>query len=136
MLAISWILVSKKVCLVDLTSLLKDFQSSILLVVLYLFKAWLHSLFHHCLEYFVILIYLAFFSHAQSILNLNKLTKFSNLTLSIKFEILRFLILADTSLTNVTFSSLPFRIESLDKVMNSSVMGIVIVRGAWLDDKH
>ena len=114
----------------DLTSLLKDFQSLILLVVLYSFKAWLHSLFHHCLECFVILICLAFFSHVQSILNPNKLTKFSNLTLSIKFEVLRFLILADASLTNATFSSLSFGIERVDEAMNSSVIGIVIVRGA------
>ena len=36
---------------------------------------------------------------------------------------------------NVASSSLSFGIESLDEAINSSVMGIVIVRGAWLDDK-
>ena len=93
-------------------------------------------MFYHCLDCFVILIHLAFFSHTQSILDLNKLTRFSSLILSVKFEVLRFLIIADVSLTNVTSSSLPFRIESLDEVMNSSVMGIVIVREVWLDDKY
>ena len=127
---------SKKVCLVDLTSFLKDFQSSKLLVILYLFKAWLHSLFHHCLKYFVILIHLAFFSHVQSILDLNKLTRFSSLTLSVRFEVLRFLIITEASLTKATSSLLPFGIESLNKVMNSSVIGIVIVRGAWSDNKY
>ena len=82
------------------------------------------------MECFVILIHLAFFSHAQSILDLNKLTRFSRLTLSIKFKVLRFLIIADTSLTNAASSSLSFRIESLDEAMNSSAMGIMIMRGA------
>jgi len=38
--------------------------------------------------------------------------------------------IAEASLMNVTSSSLPFRIESLDEMINSSVIGIVIVRGA------
>jgi len=126
LLAISWILVSKKICLVDLTNFLKDFQSSILLVVLYLFNTQLHSLFHYCLECFIILIHLAFFSHARLILNPNKLTRFSSLILSVRFEVSRVLMITEASLMNVTSSSLPFSIESLGKAMNSSAMGSVI----------
>jgi len=57
LLATSWILVLKNNLLVDLTVLLNNFQSSRFLDTLYLLRAWLQSLFHHFLEYFVILIF-------------------------------------------------------------------------------
>ena len=135
LLAISWTLMSKKVLLVVLTNFLKDFQSLRLLDILYLFNVWLHSLFHHCLEYFIILVYLTFFFYAYSILDLNRLTRFSNLTLFVRLEISRFLMTAVASLTKVAFSSLFFGIESLNEVMYSLAIGIVTVREVWSDDK-
>ena len=55
--------------------------------------------------------------------------------MSVRFEVSRFLMITEASLMNVTSSSLPFRIESLDKVINSSAIGIITIREAWLDDK-
>jgi len=66
LLAISWILRLKKNLLVSLTVFLKLFQSSSFLDVLYLFRDWLHSLFHYFLECFVILTHLVFLPHAHS----------------------------------------------------------------------
>ena len=48
LLAISWILISKKALLVFLTTFLKDFQSSRFLDILYLSKNWLHSSLYYC----------------------------------------------------------------------------------------
>ena len=39
------------------------------------------------------------------------------------------------SLTKAAFSSLFFRIESLDEMTFSSAIGIEIVRGAWSDER-
>ena len=125
----------KKVLLVVLTTFLKDFQSPRLLDILYLLNAWLHSLFYHCLECFVILVCLVFFFHACLILDLNRLTRFSSLTLSVRLEVLRFLMTTVASLTKAASSLLFFGIKSLDEVMYSLVIGIVTVKGAWSDNR-
>ena len=77
--AISWILSLKKDFLVILTKFLNTFQFSRLLVILYLSNTWLYSSFHHCLECFIILVYLAFFTHVWSIFDLRRLTTSSSL---------------------------------------------------------
>ena len=132
---ISWILSSKKDFFVILTTFLNIFQNSRLLVVLYLSKAWPHSSFHHCLECFVILVYLVFLAHACSIFNLRRLTMSSSLSWSIKLEVFRFLMITVASLTKTASSSLFFGIKSLDEMTFSSAIGIEIVKGAWLDER-
>ena len=127
--AISWILTLKKNLLVILTTFLNNFQFSRLLVVLYLSKVWLCSLFYHCLECFIILICLAFFAHACLIFNSRRLTRSSSLSWSIKLEMSRFLMITVASLTKAAFSSLFFGIKILDKMTFSSTIGIDIVRG-------
>ena len=130
LLAISWILIWKKTFLVIFTVFLKDFQFLRFLDILYLSKDWLHSLFHHFLECLVILVHLAFFPHACSIFDANRLTMSSSLSWSIKLEMSRFLMIAVASLTKVASSSLFFSIKSLDKRIFSSVIGINTVREA------
>ena len=121
---------SKKALLVEFTVLLKDFQSLRFLDVLYLSNNWLHSLFHHFLEYFVILVCLALFLHTCLIFDVNRLTMSSSLLQSIKLEVSRFLMIAMASLTNMASSSLFFGINILDEGMNFSVIGIDTVREA------
>jgi len=58
------------------------------------------------------------------------LTTFSSLSLSDRSEVSRFLRENATSLMNDSSSSLFFAIENLDVIMFSSVMGMVIVKGA------
>jgi len=130
LLAISWILMLKKILLVILTILLKDFQSSRLLDVLYLSNDCIHSLFYHCLKYFIVLVHLAFFLQACLILDMNRLTRSSNLSQSNRLEESRFLIITIASLTRVAFSSLFFGIKNLDEMMFSTVIGIVTVSEA------
>ena len=110
LLAISWILMLKKILLMILTIFLKDFQSLRLLDILYLSNDYLYSSFHHYLKYFINLVYLVFFLHTCSIFDVNKLTKSSNLSQSVRLEASRFFIIAIVSLTKVASSSLFFSI--------------------------
>jgi len=64
------------------------------------------------------------------------LTIFSSLSLSVKLEVLRFLRAAATSLMNDSSSLLFFTIENLDVIIISSVMGLVIVSRAWLEESY
>jgi len=57
-----------------------------------------------------------------------RLTMSSSLSQSVRLEVLRFLIIVITSLTNTISSLLFFDMESLDELMFSSAIGIVIVR--------
>jgi len=72
----SWIFKSKKDLLVFLMTFLNFFQSSRLLVILYMLRDLLHSLFYHCLECFVNLDRFAFLFQAWSISELRWLTVF------------------------------------------------------------
>jgi len=85
---------------------------------------------HHFLEYFVILVCLAFFTHACLIFDANRLTISLSLSLSVKLEVLRFFIIVVASLTKTASSSLFFGIKSLDKWIFSSTIGIDTVREA------
>ena len=136
LLVISWILRLKNALLVVLTAFLKVFQSSSFLDALYFSRDWLHSLFHHFLECFIMLTHLAFFFHTCLTLDAKKLT-ISSISLElIKLEVLRFLMMFITSLTKVVSSSLFFDIKSLDKYTLSSTIGINTDRGAWYNERH
>jgi len=113
LLAISWILRLKKDLLVSLTVFLKLFQFLSFLNVLYLSRDWLHSLFHHFLECFVILTHLAFLPHAHSMFDARRLTMSLSLLQSVRLEVLRFLMIVITSLTNMISSLLFFDMDSL-----------------------
>jgi len=63
-------------------------------------------------------------------MNLSKLDK------SKMLDIFRFLKIKKTSLINNASSLLPLPIEHLDKLTCSSTIGIVIIRGAWSDERH
>ena len=134
LLAISWILLLKKIHFVDLTVLLNTFQFSKFLVVLYLFRAWLQLLFHQLLECFVIRTCLVFVFHANSIFNASKFVTSSILLWSDKSDISMFLIATETSLIKFFSSSLFFAIEDLNKLIFSSSMAIVTERGVWSDE--
>ena len=136
LLAISWILSSKKIHFVDLTVLLNAFQFSKFLVVLYLFRTQLQLLFHQLLECFVIWTCLVFIFHANSILDASEFVISSILPWSDKSDISMFLIVTETSLTKFFSSSLFFAIENLNKSIFSSLIAIMTERGAWSNDKH
>ena len=74
LLATSWILVLKKTLLVVLMIFLNNFQSSRYLDFLYMLRDCLQSLFHHILEYFIILTLLVLVFQACLILAANRLT--------------------------------------------------------------
>jgi len=82
------------------------------------------------------LICLEFFLHALLVFEASVLTTFSGLSMSDRSETLRFLMMDETSLINITSSSLFFMIENLDELMFSFVMGIETVRGAWSEVSH
>jgi len=130
LLATSWILVLKNVLLVSFTTLLNFFQLSRLLDALYSLMAWLHSLFHHCLECLVILDCFAFLFHAWLISKLRLLTVFSRHSLLLMLRVSRFWKTEMTSLMKV-FSYLLFCwIKNFEVVMNSFAMGMVMDREA------
>ena len=131
LLATSWILISKNNLLVDLTIFLNDFQSLIFLNSLYLLRDQLQSSFHHFLECFVMLTFLAFVFQAWSILDASELTTCSKDSWFDRIKVLRNLKITTTSLMNASSSLLFFGKESLEDWMNSSAMGIVTVKGMW-----
>ena len=84
----------------------------------------------------MILTCLEFFLHALLVFEASVLTSFSSLSLSDRSETLRFLMMDETSLINITSSSLFFMIENLDELMFSSAMGIETIKGVWLEVSH
>ena len=130
LLAISWILRSKKNYLDDLTLLLNSFQLSRLLVDLWLLNARLHSLFHQLLKRFVILTCFEFILHVFSRLDAKELVVSSSLLLSDRLETLMFLIIYETSLIKFSSSLLFFTMENFDVMMFSSAIGMDTVIGA------
>jgi len=129
LLAISWILVLKNVLLVDLTICLNDFQSSRVLDSLYLLKDQLQSSFHHFLECLVMLTFLVLENQACSSPTASELTICFSDSQFVIDEVLRDLNMEMTTLTNFSSSLLFLGIMSLENWMNSSIMGMVIVRG-------
>ena len=133
LLATSRILVSKNVLLVFFITFLNFFQLSRLLNALYSLMARLHSLFHYCLEYLVILDHLAFLFHAWLISKLRLLTVFLRHFLLLMLRVSRFWKTEMASLMKTFSCSLFCWIESFEVVMNSFTMGMVTDRGAWSD---
>jgi len=125
LLAISWILVSKNVLLVDLTICLNDFQSSRVLDSLYLLKDRLQSSFHHFLECLVMLAFLALENQACSSPDASELMICSSDSWFVIDEVLRNLNMEMTSLTNFSSSLLFLGIVSLEDWMNSSAMEMI-----------
>ena len=77
------------------------------------------------------LTHLKFNLHILSIFDMRKSTMSLSLLVSDKLEIVRFLIVCDTSLIKAVSSLLFFVIENLNKTMFSSVIGMETVKGAW-----
>ena len=131
LLTTSRILVSKNVFLVSFTTLLNFFQLSRLLDALYLLIAWLHLLFHHCLEYLVILDHFVFLFHTWLTSGLRLLTIFSRYSLLLMLRVSRFWKTEIISLMKAFSCSLFCWIESFKVVINLFAMGMVTDRGAW-----
>ena len=131
LLATSWILILKNDLLVDLTVFLNIFQSSRFLDSLYLLRDWLQSSFYHFLECFIMLTFLVFAFQAWLILDTSKQMTCSKDSWFKRFKVSRELMIEITSLTNTFSSLLFFSNESLEVWTNSSVIGIVTVRGTW-----
>ena len=72
---------------------------------------------------------LEFFPYMYSVFEANVLITFLSLLISDKLEMLRFLIMDETSLMNDASSLLFFAIKNLDKLIFSSTMGMETVRG-------
>ena len=135
LLAISCILLSKKVCLVILTVFRKDFQSLRFLDDLYFIRLLLQSSFHWLFEYFVTLIDLEFLSYACLTELAKELTVFSSWLESDRLEVSSSLRELVTSLINAA-SLLFLMIDHLKEFTNSSTMGILMVREVWSDVRH
>jgi len=131
--AISWILVSRNLCLVFLVVLLKFLQSSTHFEAWYLSSTLLHSLFHYYLESFVILMIFEFLNQISSILSVNLCMICSRTSLLVMWSVFSPLIVIISS-TMDFFSSLPFlTIVCFLVWINSSSIVILTVSGAWLD---
>ena len=74
-----------------------------------------------------------FFSQVTSTTEANSLTALSRLAMSDMLEVSIFLMELVRSLMNVDSSSLSLMIEHFLETMCSSVIGMMMVRGAWLD---
>ena len=133
LLATSRILVLKNVFLVSFTTLLNFFQLSRLLDALYSLMAWLHLLFHHCLECLVILDRFVFLFHAWLTSKLRLLTIFSRHSLLLMLRVSMFWKTEMTSLMKAFSCSLFCWIKSFKVVMNSFAIGMVTDKGAWSD---
>ena len=131
---ISWILRSKNCYFVFLAVLWNCFQSSKLFEDLYFFKSLLQLLSHQLLECLVMLMVFALFSQAILTTFVKLLMVWSRLVISDIKEVLMLLNDDMRSLMNVTFSSLSLTIDHLLVLMCSSIMGMVIVRGTWLEN--
>ena len=130
---ISWILRLKNACFVPLTVLYKDFQSSRLFDLLYFSKSLLYFLFYQLFKYFVTLIIFEFFTHTFSTILARSFTVFSKWGISDKFVMSRFLMNMIISLMNYSSSSLFLMIDLFLELIFSSTIGIIIVRGIWLE---
>ena len=136
LLTISWILRLKNECFIVLTIFRKLFQSSRLLVSLYLSKSLLQLSFYQLLEYLVILTIFEFFSQAHLTTLVNLLTTLSRLSLSDKLEVWRFLIEDMKSLINDISFSLSLMIDLFLELIYSLLVEMVILREVWSDVRH
>ena len=136
LLAISLILRLKNILLVLFTVLQKNFQSSRLFDVLYFLSSLLQLLSHQLLECLMILVSFAFQFHASSTLMASSLTMFPNIWISMRFEMFKFLIMLVASSKNWVSSLLPFLMLLLGVLMIFSEIRIVMVKGAWSEERH
>ena len=136
LLAISVILRSKNIFLVFFTVLQKDFQSLSFFKDLYLLRSLLQFLFHQLLECLVMLVSFAFLFYILSIFLAKSLTAFSNKGISNRFKTSKFLIVLITSLINSSSLTLFFQIILLYILIILSNIGIVTVKGVWLEERY
>ena len=136
LLVISWILILKKDCFVDLTLFLKTFQFSQLLNNWYMIKVLLHSSFHQLLDCFVILIHLEFAFQMRSKVKASDVVVSSSLKELTKSSALMLLIACMTFSMNLDSSLLFFAMENLNKSIYSSVMLIITINSAWSEESH
>ena len=113
LLAISWILRSKKNLFIFLIVFQKVFQSSIFFEDLYFARSLLQLLFHQLFAYFVILMIFEFLIYALSMMLAKSLTTLSNLSISKMLNMSNFINDVIISLINNSFSSLFFVIVLL-----------------------
>ena len=131
---ISWILSLKKLLLVILTVLLKDFQSSIDFEDLYLLSFVWHLSFHQSLVHLVILTTLECLYHIDSNNLVYSWTIFSSTSLS------KIIVVSSFPKTSMMRSTMKFSSSSLflmivehSSWINSSLMEMLTVNGAWSD---
>ena len=130
---ISSILSSKKVYLDFLTVLLKFFQFSRLCICQYLFSVWQQYLFHQALECLVMLTIFKYLNHMSSILITKYQTTSSKNSASWMDVVFKFLMTWMRSSMNQFSSSLPLISNRHLVKMFSSLMGMSIVIGVWLE---
>ena len=125
--AIYWILLLKNRWFIFFTVLLNAFQSFNCLEALYFLSFDWHLLFHHSLDYFVILTYLECLYWILSALFVTSWTIILSVFLLLIYSVSRFLIASLNSVVNLS-SSILFLIMVCYLVrMNSSLMEILTV---------
>jgi len=93
----------------------------------------LYFLFYQLFKYFVTLIIFEFFTYTLSMMLARSFTVFSKWDISDKFVMSRFLMDAIISLINYSSSSLFLMIDLFLELIFSSTIGIIVVRGMWLE---
>jgi len=93
----------------------------------------LYFLFYQLFKCFVTLIIFEFFTYTLSMMLARSFTVFSKWDISDKFVMSRFLMDAIISLINYSSSSLFLMIDLFLELIFSSTIGIIVVRGMWLE---
>lgn len=135
LLAISWILRSKKECLVVLTVFLNCFQSLILLNALYFLRSLLYFTFHQLFEYLIILTIFKFFSCIISKDWAKEQTVLLREIASNRLLVLMSLMAFITFLIKIFSFSLSLTIIHFLIWIYSLIISIMIVSRAWSDAK-
>ena len=133
LLAISLILVSKKLHFILLTIPLNFFQSFNHFDCLYILRSLWQLLFHQALEYFVMLTFLECLCHILSTLIASELIIFSSILLSRIESVLRFLIKFVNSSIKWSSSSLFLVRDCFVIWICSLTINMLMVIGVWSD---
>ena len=136
LLAISWILWSKKAFFVSLTIFQKVFQSLIFFKDLYLARSLLQSLFYQLLECFIMLMIFEFFIHTNSVILAKSVMTFSHWYFPKMFDVSNFAKDAITFLMNKSSSSLFLIIVLFWRSIFILVMEMVIINSTWLEMRY
>jgi len=132
--AISWILLLKNTHFICFIVLLKAYQFSNCLDVLYFTSLDWYSLFHQALEHLVILTYFKYLYQMTSDLFANSETTSSSKSLLLICSVLIFLMTLIRSVIKLSSSSLFLIIMCYLFGMNSLMMEMSTVNGAWSDE--